>query len=85
MRTQIVKIFRGNEMRIFGSRFVTTTSHPRHATDISARAKEETQESGEIMYSPFPDLKIPNKDIFSYFYDISKSWQHKTLQYQEVK
>ncbi|KAB7500137.1 4-coumarate--CoA ligase 2 [Armadillidium nasatum] len=79
MRTQIMKLFRGNEMRIFGSRFVTTTSHPRHATDISASIKEESQESGEIIYSPFPDLKIPNKDIFSFFYDVNKSWQHKTF------
>ncbi|KAB7499730.1 4-coumarate--CoA ligase-like 7, partial [Armadillidium nasatum] len=79
MRTQIMKLFRGNEMRIFGSRFVTTTSHPRHATDISARVKDEAQESGEIIHSPFPDLKIPNRDTFSYFYDISKSWQHKTF------
>ncbi|KAB7503287.1 hypothetical protein Anas_09987 [Armadillidium nasatum] len=27
----------------------------------------------------FPDLKIPNKDIFSFFYDVNKSWQHKTF------
>ncbi|RXG69223.1 4-coumarate--CoA ligase-like 7 [Armadillidium vulgare] len=66
-------------MRIFGSRFVTTTSHPRHALDISARVKEETQESGGILHSSIPDLEIPNKDIFSFFYDISKSWQHKTF------
>ncbi|RXG72043.1 hypothetical protein Avbf_05562 [Armadillidium vulgare] len=46
---------------------------------INEVLKDETQNSGEIIYSPLPDLKIPNKDIFSYFYDISKSWQHKTF------
>ncbi|KAL7636811.1 UNVERIFIED_CONTAM: hypothetical protein RMT77_012567 [Armadillidium vulgare] len=78
MRTQIIKLFRGNEMRIFRSRFVTTTSQPRHASDFSTIVKKEIQ-GGEIIHSPFPDLEFPNKDIFSFLYESTKKWNHKTF------